>query len=107
VKAIVAAGGMATSDVASATYILKAATPTFNPPGGRYLLGPLLVSIASSTPGVTIYYTTDGSAPTTSSRQYTGPILVILNTTVRAIAVRSGWSPSNVGSATYTNALGL
>jgi hypothetical protein len=65
------------------------------------------VSISSASPGVTIYYTTDGSTPTTSSARYTGPILVILNTTVKAIAVRDGWSQSSVGSASYSNLLGL
>jgi hypothetical protein len=107
IRAIVAAGGMLPSDVASATYTLQAATPTFNPPGGSYLLGPVLVSISSTTPGVTIYYTTDGSTPTTASRRYSAPLLVVLNTTVKAIAVRDGWTASAVGSATYTNALGL
>ena len=62
---------MANSDVASATYTLQAATPTFNPPGGSYLLGPVLVTISSSTPGVTIYYTTNGSTPTLPRRSTT------------------------------------
>jgi hypothetical protein len=107
VRAIVTANGMLQSDVATATYTLQAATPTFNPPGGQYFLGPLLVSLSSSTPGVTIYFTTDGSTPTTASTRYYGSFLVILNTTVKAIAVRDGWSTSPVGSATYTNFLGL
>jgi hypothetical protein len=64
------------------------------------------VTISSASPGVTIYYTTDGSTPTTSSNQYNGPIMVIGTTTIKAIAVRSGWSQSAVGSATY-NFLGL
>ena len=98
---------MTNSGVSSASYTLKAATPTFDPPAGSYLVGPLTVSISSASPGVTIYYTTDGSTPTTSSTRYTGPILVILNTTVKAIAVRDGWSQSSVGSASYSNLLGL
>ena len=76
-------------------------TPTFNPPGGPYLL-PRSVSISSASPGVTIYYTTNGSTPTTSSTQYTGPILVILPTTIKAIAVRTGWTQSPMASATYS-----
>ena len=80
--------------------------PTFSPPGGKYLL-PQFVSISDASPGVTIYYTTNGSTPTTSSSQYTGPILVILKTTVRAIAVAPGWSQSSVESATYAPLLGL
>jgi hypothetical protein len=99
-RAMAAKSGMTNSDVASATYTLQAATPTFDPPGGPYLLPPT-VSISSASPGVTIYYTTNGSTPTTSSPQYTGPILVLLPTTLKAIAVRTGWSESGVGSATY------
>ena len=50
------ADGMADSAIVSATYTLQGATPTFNPPGGSYLL-PQQVSIASASPGMTIYYT--------------------------------------------------
>ena len=100
IRAMAVANGMADSAIVSATYTLQGATPTFNPPGGSYLL-PQQVSIASASPGMTIYYTTNGSTPTTSSTQYTGPVLVLTTTTIRAIAVAPGWSPSAVGSSTY------
>jgi hypothetical protein len=104
-KAMAAAGGMTNSAVASATYTIqqRAATPTFNPPGGTYVLN-LSVSISDTTPGATIHYTTDGSTPTTSSPVYTGPIAlpVLSTTTIKAIAVAPGWSQSTVASATYT-----
>jgi hypothetical protein len=101
IRAIGVASGMANSTVSSATYTLKAATPTFNPPGGTYLL-PQLVEISSASPGTTIYYTTDGSTPTTASTRYTGAFLVgVGTTTVRAIAVAPGWSQSDVATATY------
>ncbi len=48
------------------------------------------VSITSATAGATIYYTTDGSKPTTSSSVYSAPFAVSTTTTVRAIAVASG-----------------
>jgi len=105
-RAMAAAPGMANSAVTSATYTLQTARPTFSPPGGTYVL-PQLVAISDATPGATIYYTTDGSTPTTASRVYTGSILVITKTTIRAMAVAPGWSPSVVESATYTNLLGL
>jgi len=102
IRAMAAKSGTVNSDVASATYTLQAATPTFNPPGGTYST-PQLVSIQDATPQVTIYYTTDGSTPTPSSAQYMGlPIAIVPTTTLKAIAVRSGWSQSAVASATYT-----
>jgi hypothetical protein len=104
-KAIGAKSGLLDSDVASATYTLQAATPTFNPPGGTFVV-PTLVSISDSSPGVTIYYTTNGTTPTTASTEYTGQILVVTTTTIKAIAVRAGWSQSPVASATYTHVLG-
>ena len=100
-RAIAAASGMENSTVAEGAYTLQAATPTFNPPGGTYLL-PQLVSISSASPDVTIYYTTDGSMPTTASKRYTGSFLVGVGTTaVRAIAVAPGWSNSAVATAIY------
>jgi len=100
INAIAAAPGFWPSEMATATYVLQAATPTFNPPAGSYIL-PQQVSISDASPGVTIYYTTDGSTQTTSSTPYTGPILVLMTTTIKAIAVAPGWSPSLVGSARY------
>ena len=76
----------------------QAAAPDFSPPGGTYS-APQSVSIASSTSGASIYFTTDGSTPTTSSTLYSGPITVSSTTTVRAVAVASGLTPSNVSAA--------
>jgi hypothetical protein len=102
VKAMATASDMANSNVASATYTLQAATPTFDPPGGTYILQ-LTVTISDSSPGVTIYYTTDGSTPTTSSTKYTGPVFlnILGTTTIKAIAVAPSWSQSPVATATY------
>jgi hypothetical protein len=103
VNAIATAPGFTQSAVASATYTLvqgQTAAPTFSPAGGTYLL-PQQVSISDASPGATIYYTTDGSTPTTSSTQYTGPFWIFTTTTVWAIAVAPGWSQSPVAHATY------
>jgi N-acetylneuraminic acid mutarotase len=77
------------------------ATPAFTPAAGTYSTTQT-VSITDSTPGATIYYTTNGTTPTTSSTQYTGAITVAASETIQAIAVASGYSASNVASATYT-----
>src|SRR3984957_4561767 len=77
------------------------ATPTFSPASGTSFSSTLSVSIADSTPGATIYYTTNGSTPTTSSSVYSSAITIDSSTTFNAIAVASGVT-SAVGSASYT-----
>jgi hypothetical protein len=73
--------------------------PTFNPPGS-YLL-PQFVTLSDATPGTIIYYTTNGSTPTTSSATYTKPILVLKTTTIKAMAVTPGWLQSPTASELY------
>jgi len=78
-----------------------AATPTFSPAAGTYPSAQS-VTIADATSGATIYYTTDGSTPTTSSAVYSSPISVTATETIKAIATATGFSTSALGSATYT-----
>jgi hypothetical protein len=59
------------------------------------------VTISDTTAGASIFYTTDGSTPTTSSTAYTGPVSIATTTTLQAIANNSGGS-SSVASGTYT-----
>lgn len=93
--------GYPTSDVSSATYTLRPATPTFSPSGGT-ITSPVSVTIASSTAGSSIRYTTDGSMPTGSSTTYSGPVAVAQTMTLKAIALKDGWDDSAVGTANYT-----
>ncbi|MFB9275627.1 beta-1,3-glucanase family protein [Cohnella cellulosilytica] len=78
----------------------KVASPTFAPAGGTYAT-PQNVTLATSTPGATIKYTTDGSTPTAASLTYTGPISVSTTTTVKAIAMKAGMTDSDLASAAY------
>lgn len=77
-----------------------AAVPAFSPPPGSYA-GAQSVSL-SSTAGATIYYTTDGTQPTTSSSVYSGPIPVSANETIAAIAGGSGFVPSATSVGRYS-----
>lgn len=104
VNAIAASSGYTNSAVGTATYSLlpTAAVPTFSPVSGTTFGTTLSVSIADTTSGSSIYYTTNGSTPTTSSTLYTGAFTISATSTVKAIATASGFSQSAVGSATYT-----
>lgn len=75
--------------------------PTFTVPEGTYNEAQS-VEINCPTDGATIYYTTDGSDPTTSSTEYTGAISVTQTTTIKAFAVKAGMTNSGIASATYT-----
>ncbi len=75
--------------------------PTFDPPGGSYD-EEQFVSLNSPTSGVTIVYTLDGTTPQTGSPRYSEPIFINKTTTIKAKALRKGWKPSLVASATYT-----
>ncbi len=78
-----------------------AAAPAFSPAGGAY--GPSVsVTLSSTTSGATIYYTTDGSAPTTASTEYSAPISITSTTTLNAIATATGFLQSGTSSAVYT-----
>eukprot|EP01064_Diplonema_japonicum_P020718 TRINITY_DN302_c6_g1_i1.p1 TRINITY_DN302_c6_g1~~TRINITY_DN302_c6_g1_i1.p1 ORF type:complete len:1935 (+),score=435.09 TRINITY_DN302_c6_g1_i1:68-5806(+) len=84
------------------TTILQLLTPAFAPLGGSYN-NAITVTITSTTNAI-IYYTTDGTNPTTSSLRYMGSFNFATQgtTTIRAIATMTGFTNSNIGSAVYT-----
>ena len=59
------------------------------------------VTLSTRTADATIYYTTDGSEPSTSSMVYNEPIEITENTTVKAIAVKDGLTTSEVSVFKY------
>jgi hypothetical protein len=96
---------MTNSSVGSASYtIAKVATPNFSVPAGEVESG-TEVTITCSTSGATIHYTTDGSAPTSSSPVYSTPIEITTATTLKAIAVKANMADSSVKTAEYTIAV--
>ena len=94
VKAIVIKDGYSNSEVTTLT-IYKVATPTIQQETGTHN-----VSITTATPGATIYYTTDGTTPTTSSTLYEGASEELGGLPIKAIAVKGGMINSNIGEGT-------
>src|SRR5262249_50800639 len=79
------------------TQLQKAATPTFNPdPTTGPFTSAQNVQINDTTAGATIFYTTDGTNPTTASLVYSAAIAVTQTTTIRAMAAANGFSNSDV-----------
>lgn len=104
IKAFAVKEGLTDSAVSTAAYTIvlpKVATPTFTPAAGAVSSG-TTVAIACDTQDSTIYYTTDGSTPTTSSTEYTEAIEITAATTIKAIAVADGYDNSDVATAAYT-----
>lgn len=93
------------SIIASGVYIITGtvATPAFNPVAGTYNTAQS-VTISCSTSGATIRFTTNGADPTSTSTIYSTPISVPAGsvTTLKAIAYKTDWTPSAIGSAIYT-----
>jgi Chitobiase/beta-hexosaminidase C-terminal domain len=77
-----------------------AAIPAIQPAGGTFSAAQA-VSITDSTAASTIYYTTDGSTPTSASPVYSAPFTLNSATTVQAIASASGYTDSTVTSSTF------
>jgi hypothetical protein len=103
IKAFAVKTGWADSSISSAAYTQAQATaPTFSPAAGNITSG---TTVTISSAGATaIYYTIDGSTPTTAStNQATTPLVINSDVTVKALAVRTGYSNSSIESAVYTS----
>ena len=75
-------------------------TPTFTP--SSWDSGSTLsVTLATTTPGASIYYTTDGTTPTSASTAYSSAISLSATTTIKAVAIKDGNS-SDVATKSYT-----
>ncbi len=81
--------------------IIAVAAPTADPTPGTIAVG-REVWLSTTTVGASIYYTTDGSDPSTAGTLYTGPIAVYEAVTIKAVAIKSGWTDSAIMTAAYT-----
>jgi len=92
--------------IGAVDYQAVAATPTFSPAAGNYSSAQTVsISTTTTNGSPAIYYTTDGSTPTSpitgTTKLYTGSITVSSTETVKAIATATGYVNSAVGSAAY------
>ena len=102
-KAFAYKSGTTDSAVASGVYTIAwpCGMPTFSPPSGTYT-NTQSVTISSDTGGATIRYTTDGSAPSQSNGTvYVSPVNIGTNTTLKAVASKSGMTDSAVAYGVY------
>jgi alpha-tubulin suppressor-like RCC1 family protein len=99
--------GWTTSLVSAPVFTMKVATPTLSPTGGVYTANQS-VTIATTTSGAVIRYTTTGRVPTEADPTITSGTALTLSqsATVKVKAFRSGWTPSDTGSGTFVLNLG-
>jgi hypothetical protein len=86
-------------DATNAT--LACFAPTFSKASGSTLVAGTTVTLTSATEGASIYYTLDGTEPTSASTLYEAPIAVNESLTIKAIAVKEGFLDSEVATASY------
>ncbi len=100
-------GYRTTSELATTTkssgsddIIVTAKAPAFSVAAGTYANAQTVELTAAD--GATIYYTTDGTEPTTESTKYTEAITVDQTMTIKAIAVDADGNQSAVATASYS-----
>jgi hypothetical protein len=93
---------IAKSAIASATYVFETPTdtPTISPTAGTYKVGES-ITIKDGTKDADIYYTTNGTTPTTASKRNKAAFKLSASSTVQAIAIAKGHALSAVASTAY------
>jgi hypothetical protein len=82
------------------------AAPVIAPNGGIFT-NSVLITLTDATPGTAIYYTVDGSVPTTNSLLYTSPFTLTNTAAVQAVAAKPGAINSGISAASFINSASL
>jgi len=109
ITAVAILAGNSDSPLTSAHYLIQqpAAAPLFSVATGTYA-NTQNVTITDASPGVTIYYTINGTTPTTGSYKYTTPVAIRNTATLKAMAVGlPNYYIGPIASATYTLAVAV
>lgn len=85
---------------------LQCATPDFDIDGGAYAADQTITITCSYPVGAQIFYTTDGSTPSEDSQLYSTPVLIPLYTTLKAVAIKTGYLDSDIKTAYYSATFG-
>jgi Bacterial Ig-like domain (group 3)/Chitobiase/beta-hexosaminidase C-terminal domain/FG-GAP-like repeat len=95
-------GNFAAATSNAVAQMVVSSLPVFSPLSGTYT-SPQMVTITNALPGATIYYTTDGTVPSRSSKVFNPatPIAVSSTQTIKAYAVAPGYALSPQGAASY------
>lgn len=87
-------------------YVNRPAKVTFTPNGGIFNSGDL-ISMSTLSTGANIYYTLNGSTPTSAAALYTAPISLNAETTIKAIALNTGSADGFVAEARFVSNTGV
>jgi hypothetical protein len=101
IKAIAIRPDGTASTVASFAYVISPPpAPSATPTAGTFASAQS-VKLTDSDPGAVVHYTEDGSTPTAASPSTPNPVSVTQSETIKAIAIRTSGSASNVASFSY------